>query len=65
MPKLVSDLAHFPQLRHLHTTASSCFFVIYSVVLIYLCSTKEKAQHWGYFNFANFAKPIEQSCAAW
>ena len=65
MRKLVSDLAHFPQLRHLRTTPSSCFLVIYSVFMIYLCSKKGMAIPWGYFNFAGFAKPIEQSCAAW
>jgi len=65
MLQYVSDLAHFSQLRHLHTTPSSCFLVIYSVFQIYLCSKKGMAIPRGYFNFAGFAKPIEQSCAAW
>jgi hypothetical protein len=65
MRKLVSDLAHFPQLRHLCGTPSLCFPVIYSVFQIYLCSKKGMAISRGYFNFAGFAKPIEQSCAAW
>jgi len=65
MLKLVSNLAYFPQLRHHHATASSYFLVIYSVFQIYTRSTKGMAQPRGYFNFADFAKPIEQSCAPW